>query len=65
MSRRDPRNALPLAITILLACFAQVVVSFAYFFTAPIITSGLALICAAVGTTLLAREAGRASRATT
>ena len=56
LSRRDPRGALSLAITVLVACAAQLVVSFAYFFTAPIITCTVAVICAAVGTTLLARE---------
>ena len=59
LSRRDPRGALPLAITVVVACAAQVVVSFAYFFTAPIITSILALVSASVGTALLAREAGQ------
>jgi hypothetical protein len=29
LSRRDPRAALPLAITVLVACAAQLVVSFA------------------------------------
>ena len=65
LSRRDPRGALPLAVTVLVACFAQLVVSFAYFFTAPIIMSALALICAGIGTALLAREAGRTSPAAT
>ena len=59
LSRRDPRGALPLAITVLVACAAQLVVSFAYFFTAPIITCLLAVVCAAIGTALLAREARR------
>src|ERR1051325_6747440 len=62
LSRRDPRAALPIATTVLVACVAQVILAFVYFFTAPIITSVLALICAAVGTALLARDA-RSSRA--
>ena len=65
LSRRDPRGAVPLAVTVLLACAAQVVVSFVYFFTAPMITSVLAVVCAGMGTALLAREAARVSRATT
>ena len=59
LSRRDPRGALPLAITVLVVCAAQLVVSFAYFFTAPIITCLVAVVCAAVGTALLAREGRR------
>ena len=65
LSRRDPRGALPLAVTVLCACVAQAVVSFAYFFTAPIVTSVTAVICAAIGTTLLARETARSSGAAT
>jgi len=57
LSRRDPRGALPLAITVLVACAAQLVVSFAYFFTAPIVTSAVAVVCAAAGTVILMREA--------
>ena len=56
LSRRDPRAALPLAVTVLIACVAQAIVSVVYFFTAPIITSVLAVICAAMGTLLLTRQ---------
>src|SRR5689334_23818190 len=61
LSRRDPRGALPLAVTLLLACVAQAVLSFVYFFTAPIVISALAAIFAAVGTALLTRETPRGS----
>ena len=47
LSRRDPRSAFPIAVTVLLACVAQAIVAVVYFFTAPIITSVLAVICAA------------------
>jgi len=61
LSRRDPRAALPFAVTLLLACIGQTVVIFIYFFTAPMILSVLTVICAAGGVALLAREAGRPS----
>ncbi|HJQ09524.1 MAG TPA: hypothetical protein VJ840_00705 [Gemmatimonadaceae bacterium] len=63
LSRRDPGAAFPFAVTLLVACIAQAVISFAYFFTAPIITSILTVVCAAIGTALLARERGRLSNA--
>ena len=57
LSQRNPREALPLAITVLLACLGQAIISFVYFFTAPMVTSVLALVCAAVGAALTARAA--------
>ena len=59
LSRRNARAALPLAITLLVACVGQAVISFAYFFTAPITMSVIAVICAAVATLLVRREAAR------
>ena len=64
LSRRNPRAALPLAVTLLLACIGQAIICFIYFFTAPIITSVLSVICAAVGTALLARDATRGTTLT-
>ena len=64
LSRRNPRAALPLAVTLLLACIGQATICFIYFFTAPIITSVLSVICAAVGTALLARDATRGTTLT-
>ena len=49
LSRRNPTEAFPLATTILVACIANALVSFAYFFTAPMVTSTAAVICAAIG----------------
>ena len=57
LSRRSPREALPLATTVLLACVAQAIASFVYFFVAPIILSLAAVICAAIATVLVSREA--------
>ena len=56
LSRRNPREALPFAVTILIACVANAIVSFSYFFTAPMATSVVAVLCAAVGTVLVRRE---------
>lgn len=64
LSRRNPRAALPLAVTLLCACLGQAIICFIYFFTAPIITSVLSVIFAAIGTALLARDANRASPVT-
>ena len=57
LSRRDPRSAFPLALTLLAACIAQAVLTFVYFFTAPIITSVLAVLCAGIATAIVARDA--------
>jgi len=64
LSRRNPRAALPLAVTLLVACIGQATICLIYFFTAPIITSVLSVICAAAGTGLLARDANRGTTAT-
>ncbi len=61
LSRRNPREALPFAITILIACIANALVSFSYFFTAPMATSVVAVLCAGVGTVLVRREMASAS----
>lgn len=57
LSRRNPREALPLGVTVLLACVGQAIVSFAYFFTAPIVTSVAAVVCAGMGVALVSRDA--------
>jgi len=61
LSRRNPREALPFAITILIACIANALVSFSYFFTAPMATSVVAVLCAGVATVLVRREIRSAS----
>jgi hypothetical protein len=60
LSRRNPREAVPFAFTVLLACVANAIVSFLYFFTAPMAISTIALICAAVGFALTRREVASA-----
>jgi hypothetical protein len=56
LSRRNPREALPLGLTLLLACVGQAIVSVVYFFTAPIVMSVAAVVCAGMGVALVARE---------
>jgi hypothetical protein len=57
LARRNPAAALPIAVTVLVGCTANAVVSAEYFFTAPMVTSTAAVICAAVAVALLMREA--------
>ena len=57
LSRRNAREALPLAMTVLLTCVANAIVSFSYFFAAPMVMSTLAVVCAAIGTAGIRREA--------
>jgi D-alanyl-lipoteichoic acid acyltransferase DltB (MBOAT superfamily) len=63
LSRRNPREALPPAFTMLIACVANAIVTFSYFFTAPMVLSTIALICAAVGVALVRREVALPARA--
>ena len=56
LSGRNPREAFPLAMTVLIACIGNAFVSFAYFFTAPMVMSTAAVICAAIGIGLLKKE---------
>ena len=64
LSRRNPREALPLATTVLVACIANAIVSFSYFFTAPMVMSAVAVLCAAIGVTLMRREMATAPQGT-
>jgi hypothetical protein len=64
LSRRNPREAVPLATTMVIACVANGIVAFMYFFTAPMVISTLAVICAAVGLALTRREITSPARAT-
>ena len=57
LSRRNPGQALPFAITVLIACIAQAIVCFVYFFTAPMVMSSAAVVCAGVGVALVRRDA--------
>jgi hypothetical protein len=57
LARRNPAAALPIAVTVLVGCGANALVSAEYFFTAPMVTSAAAVICAAVAVALLMKEA--------
>jgi hypothetical protein len=56
LSRDHPRQALPLAVSLLIACAANAVLAFIYFFTAPMVTSVLAVVCAALAVVALRKE---------
>jgi hypothetical protein len=57
LARRNPAAALPIAVTVLAGCAANAIVTWMYFFTAPMALSAAAVICPAVGVVLLTREA--------
>lgn len=57
VSRRNPREAVPFGVTLLLACIGQAIIACIYFFTAPIIISIVAVICAGVALALNLRDA--------
>jgi D-alanyl-lipoteichoic acid acyltransferase DltB (MBOAT superfamily) len=56
LSRRNPQEARPFANTLLGACVANAIVSFSYFFTAPMVLSTIAVVCAAIGVSLVRRD---------
>ena len=57
VGRRDPRQALPLAWTLEAGCVATAVLSWLYFFAAPIVMSIVAVVCSTVALVALARDA--------
>ena len=59
ISERNPQLAVSMAITLLLGCVGLLVLSWIFFFGAPIVTSALCLVCAtaAVASLLKAPEA--------
>jgi hypothetical protein len=56
ISRRNPREAMPMAITLQAGCVASAVLSYWYFFAAPIVMSLLAVLCSTVVLVALVRE---------
>jgi hypothetical protein len=62
VSRCHPRQALPMAIAVQLGCLGLLAVGWMFFFGAPIVMSGLAVLGASVGSGLLAREVFSARR---
>jgi len=60
LSRRHPRQALPMAITLQAACIASAILSWMFFFAAPIVTSLVAVACSTVALVTLARDSASA-----
>lgn len=58
VSRRCPREALPMAVSLLVACVGLLVLSVGFFFTPPIVFSAAAVGVAAWVVMLLRRAAG-------
>jgi hypothetical protein len=56
ISRNDPRQPLSMAITLLLGCVGLAVLSWIFFFVAPILISILAVACSALAITLMIRD---------
>jgi hypothetical protein len=57
MSRRSARAALPLMVTLEIGCTVTALLSWMYFFAAPIVTSLAAVVCSTAALAALAREA--------
>jgi hypothetical protein len=57
VSRRDPRQALSMAITLEAGCVASAVLSRLFFFDAPIAVSVVAVVCSTVAIVSQARDA--------
>jgi hypothetical protein len=54
ISKQNRRVALPMAVTLLLGCVGLLILSWLFFFAAPIATSALCVVCATVAVALLA-----------
>lgn len=59
VSRRAPRETLPMAVTLLVACVGLLVLGLGFFFAAPIVFSAALVLIAGWVVVLLRREAGR------
>lgn len=60
ISERNPRLAVSMAIRLLLGCAGLLVLSWIFFFSAPIVTSALCLVCAAAAVASLVRRGATA-----
>ena len=56
ISRQNRRLALPMAITLQLGCVGLMILSWMFFFGAPIVTSAMTVVCSTVAVILLARN---------
>jgi hypothetical protein len=57
MSRRSPRAALPLMVTLEIGCAVTALLSWMYFFAAPMVTSLAAVVCSTAALAALVRDA--------
>ena len=57
IARRNPREALPIAVSLLLACVGMLIVGFEFLFTVPIVFSAVTVLLAATAIVLLLRPA--------
>jgi hypothetical protein len=55
LSRRDPRSALPLAVTLQLACIGMLMVSWFFLFGAPILFSAVTVVLSTMAVVSLVR----------
>lgn len=60
ISRRSARQALPMAITLQLACLGLLALSLKFFFGAPIVMAIAAVLCSTIASILLARASASA-----
>jgi len=61
LSRDHPREAMPFALTLFVGCAGTAILSFVYFFAAPMATSVVVMACALGAWGSLARDARRAA----
>jgi len=57
IGRRSPSAALPLMVTLEIGCIGTAMLSWIYFFSAPMITSLVAVVCATAALVALIRDA--------
>jgi len=56
IARRNPREALPMAITLLLGCVGLLAIGFEFLFTIPIVFSAVTVLLAAAAVAMLLRN---------
>jgi hypothetical protein len=56
LSKQSRRLALPMAITLLIGCVGLFILSWIFFFGAPIVNSALCVVCSTVAVALLAKD---------
>jgi hypothetical protein len=59
IAQRSPREALPMAVTLLVGCVGLLVVSWMFFFAPPVVFSAVAVACASMAVVRLRGEGRR------